>query len=115
MPPLPELPERQRARQGNGQTHTSRSGHTSTSGFTPSKIGSSESPVSVSFGDLNNLLRLRTKFEFTRLSSRLPKRLVGHVGADLNLQQQSITPAVKLQYEVQYYLLAGSCTCSATL
>ena len=110
MPPLPQLPERQRARQGNGQTHTSGSDHTSTSGFTPSKTGISAGPVSVSFGDLNNLLRLRTKFDFTRLSSRLPKRLEGHVGADLNLQKQSITTAVKLQYEVQYYFLAGSCT-----
>ena len=113
MSALPELPERQRVRQGNVQTPISTSGHrsTSTSGFSSSSRGGSQSPPSVNFGplsviygDLNNLLKLRTNFKFTALSSRLPNRLVGHFGADLNLQQQSLTPAARLQCEVHCFL-----------
>lgn len=66
---------------GNGQPHKARA--------KPQK----NNPLAVHWGGLQNLLRLRTQY-------RINEKLACQVGADLNLQHQSVFPAGTLQYEV---------------
>ncbi len=77
------LYEETSTRTGNGQPHKTKS----------KSASSNKNPLAVHFGGLQNLLRLRTNYRFN-------EKLSGQVGADLNLQQQSVFPAATLQYEV---------------
>ncbi|DBB14341.1 TPA: hypothetical protein ACH3X3_004649 [Trebouxia sp. C0006] len=74
------LYEESTTRTGNGQPHKTKS--------KPKK----SNPLAVHLGGLQNLLRLRTNYRFS-------EKLSCQVGADLNLQQQSVFPAGTLQYE----------------
>lgn len=78
---MQELEARSTTHTGNGQPHQSH------------KKPTNKNPLAVHFGGLQNLLRLRTKYSFN-------EKLSGQIGADLNLQQQSVFPAATLQYEV---------------
>ncbi len=77
------LYEESTTRTGNGQPHK-----------TNSKPKNSN-PLAVHLGGLQNLLRLRTNYRFN-------EKLSCQIGADLNLQQQSVFPAGTLQYEVTF-------------
>ncbi len=77
------LYEESATRTGNGQPHKTKS--------KPKKTN----PLAVHLGGLQNLLRLRTNYRFN-------EKLSCQVGADLNLQQQSVFPAGTLQYEVTF-------------
>lgn len=78
---MQELEARSTTHTGNGQPHQSH------------KKPTNKNPLAVHFGGLQNLLRLRTKYSFN-------EKLSGQIGADLNLQQQSVFPAATLQYEI---------------
>ncbi|KAL0035542.1 hypothetical protein WJX77_011400 [Trebouxia sp. C0004] len=81
QPAMQGLYEESATRTGNGQPHKTKSKPKNTS------------PLAVHLGGLQNLLRLRTNYRFN-------EKLSGQVGADLNLQQQSVFPAGTLQYEI---------------
>lgn len=77
------LYEESATRTGNGQPHKTKN--------KPKRTN----PLAVHLGGLQNLLRLRTNYRFN-------EKLSCQVGADLNLQQQSVFPAGTLQYEVTF-------------
>lgn len=62
-------------------------------GHSRNKISLPFLPVDVHFAGLQNLLRLRTDYKYNN-------RLAAEIGADFNIQQQSVFPAAILQYEV---------------
>lgn len=56
----------------------------------------SRNPLAVHLGGLQNLLRLRTNYRFN-------EKLAAEVGADFNVQQQSVFPVAELEYQVSSF------------
>lgn len=62
-------------------------------GHSQKKVSLPFLPVDVNFTGLQNLLRLRTDYRYN-------DRIAAELGADFNIQQQSVFPAATLQFEV---------------